>query len=600
MVEEKTGAEGIRWELGDLYASTDDLEKDLERADAEAQTFAETYRGSVVGLTPVGLADALARYEDVQDRLGRAYTYAYLNWSTDTNDAQRGALMQHVREAYTRTVQRLIFFELEWVTVDDARAAELLEAGELSRFRHYLELQRLRKDYLLSEPEEQVLAEKSVTGRSAWNRFFDETLGAARFFVDGEELTEQEVLSKLHEGDRDVRRQAALSLTEGLEMHGRSLSFIFNTILADKASDDRLRGYESWLTARNLSNEVDDETVAALVSAVTSRFDLVARYYRLKRDLLGYDELFDYDRYAPLGEADTRYSWTQAREVVTDAYEAFHPRMGEITDLFFEGSWIDAPVARGKRGGAFSHGAVPSAHPYILLNFTGKARDVQTLAHELGHGIHQYLARTQGVLQADTPLTTAEMASVFGEMLVFQRLMKREQNPANKLAMLIGKIDDTIATVFRQIAMNRFEDRIHTARREHGELAADQFAAHWMETQRDMLQGSVTLGEHYRHWWSYIPHFLHSPGYVYAYAFGELLVLAMYARYLEDPVGFPDRYVRLLEAGGSDWPHVLVGKVGVDLQNPEFWALGLSAVEELVEEAEKLAEAVEDAPAASN
>lgn len=597
MAKEKTGAEGVRWELGDLYPSKQALEKDLEQADADAEAFAKAYRGRVADLAASELATALDRYEDVQDRLGRTYTYAYLNWSTDTNDEQRGALLQHVREAYTQTSQQLIFFELEWAQLDQHRASELLDAEELGGYRHFLELERLRKDYLLSESEEKVLAEKSVTGRSAWNRFFDETLGAARFYIDGEELTEQETLSKLHEADRAIRQRAALALTDGLKAHSRSLTFIFNTILADKASDDRMRGYESWLSARNMSNEVDDKTVQALVEAVTSRYDLVARYYHLKRDLLGYDELFDYDRYAPIGDADTRYSWDQAREVVTDAYTSFHRQMGEITALFFDHNWIDAPVARGKRGGAFSHGAVPSAHPYILLNFTGKTRDVQTLAHELGHGVHQYLSRGQGVLHADTPLTTAEMASVFGEMLVFQRLMKREESAVNKLAMLIGKIDDTIATVFRQVAMNRFEDRIHTARREQGELGSDQFAEHWLETQRDMFKGSITLGDHYRHWWSYIPHFLHSPGYVYAYAFGELLVLAMYARYMEDPDGFPERYVKLLEAGGSDWPHVLVGKVGVDLQNPDFWALGLSAIEDLVVEAETLAREVEDARA---
>src|SRR5690606_3465508 len=305
--------------------------------------------------------------------------------------------------------------------------------------------------------------------------------------------------------------------------------------------------------------------------------DLVARYYNGKRRLLGLDELFDYDRYAPLPEAATRYRWDEAREIVLDAYSEFHPKMGRIAGEFFEKRWIDAPAAPGKRGGAFSHGAVPSAHPYILMNFTGKIRDVQTLAHELGHGVHQYLSRAQGVLQSDTPLTTAEMASVFGEMLVFQRLLQREESPRARLAMVIGKIDDTIATVFRQIAMNRFEDRIHTARRKSGELTADDYAEHWIATQEDMFQGSVTLGKHYRLWWSYIPHFLHTPGYVYAYAFGELLVLALYARYRENAVDFPERYLSLLEAGGSDWPHVLLGRMDVDLTDPGFWSQGLVA-----------------------
>jgi oligoendopeptidase F len=369
------------------------------------------------------------------------------------------------------------------------------------------------------------------------------------------------------------------------------LTYIFNTILAEKASNDRLRNFPHWLSSRNLSNEVADETVNALIEAVTSRYDLVARFYALKRRLLGLDELYDYDRYAPVGEADTRYDWDDARDLVQRSYANFHPELGSIVNFFFERNWIDAALAPNKRGGAFSHGAVPSAHPYILMNYTGKPRDVQTLAHELGHGVHQYLSRKQGVLHADTPLTTAETASVFGEMLVFQRLIKQETNPKNKLAMLVSKIDDTIATVFRQVAMNRFEDRIHTARREEGELPAARLSELWIETQEAMFEGSVTLGKHYRHWWSYIPHFLHSPGYVYAYAFGELLVLALYARYLEEGETFPDKYLDLLSSGGSDWPHVLVGRLGIDLTDLSFWHQGLNAIEALIEQAENLEKA---------
>ena len=379
------------------------------------------------------------------------------------------------------------------------------------------------------------------------------------------------------------------AFTEGLLKHQHALTYTFNTRLADKASRDRMRGYPHWLTSRNLSNEVSDETVEALVEAVTARYDLVARYYRLKGRLLGLDELFDYDRYAPVAEADTQYPWAEARDLVLRSYGAFHPQMGEIAGYFFDRHWIDAPVAPGKRGGAFSHGAVPSAHPYVLMNYTGKVRDVQTLAHELGHGVHQYLARTQGPLHAGTPLTTAETASVFGEMLVFQQLMEEEESPHNRLAMLIAKIDDTLATVFRQTAMNRFEQRIHTARREQGELTAEQFGDYWMETQEAMFQGSVTLNDHYRHWWSYVPHFVHTPGYVYAYSFGELLVLALYARYQEEGDTFPAKYLGLLEAGGSDWPHVLVSRLGIDLTDLGFWHQGLSAIEALIIQAEELA-----------
>ncbi|NBC01347.1 MAG: M3 family oligoendopeptidase [Bacteroidetes bacterium] len=582
------GAADVRWNLSDLYPSRDAALGALETAAEEAAAFAEQYRGTVATLDAPALAEALAAFESIQERMGRAATYAYLHWSTDTNDAERGALLQRVREETTQIGQQLIFFELEWVQVDDDRAAELLASDALAAYAHYLEVERLHKDFVLSEPEEKILSEKSVTGRSAWNRYFDETVGALRFTLDGEELNQSDILSKLYEPDRDLRRRAALSFTEGLEETQRTLTYVFNTILADKASNDRLRGYPHWLTSRNLSNEVDDATVEALIEAVTARYDLPGRFYGLKRRLLGLEEMMDYDRYAPIGEADTRYDWDDARGLVLDAYGDFHPQMADVAQQFFDKHWIDAPSAPGKRGGAFSHGAVPSVHPYVLMNYDGRIRDVQTLAHELGHGVHQYLAREQGVLQAGTPLTTAETASVFGEMLVFQRLMRNEDDPANRLAMLIGKIDDTMATVFRQIAMNRFEDRIHTARREEGELSAERFGTLWRETQHAMFDGEVTLGAHYTHWWSYIPHFLHTPGYVYAYAFGELLVLALYARYKEEGDAFAERYIDLLRAGGSDWPHELVGALGIDLTDLSFWHEGLGAIEDLVAQAEAL------------
>lgn len=584
-----TGAETVRWDLTDLYADPAALDADLTAADEQAEAFDRAYRGRVASLDAAGLAEALAAFEAVLDRLGRAYTYASLNWATQTNDPAAGALLQKVKEAYTRIHQKLIFFELEWVAMDEERARRLLEQPELASYRHYLELELKHKPHVLTEPEEKILAEKAVTGRSAWNRYFDETLGAARYTLDGQALTQQEILSKLYEPDRDLRRRAALAFTEGLAAQQRTLTYVFNTLLADKASDDRLRRYPHWLASRNLANEVEDAVVDALIEAVTSRYDLVARFYRLKGRLLGIDEMMDYDRYAPVGEADRPYDWDEARDLVLGAYGAFHPRMEAIAAEFFERRWIDAALVPGKRGGAFSHGAVPSAHPYILMNYTGKIRDVQTLAHELGHGVHQYLSRKQGVLQSDTPLTTAETASVFGEMLVFQRLMAQEPDPANRLAMLVSKIDDTIATVFRQVAMNRFEDRIHTRRRAEGELSAEAFGEAWIDTQTAMFQGSVTLGEHYRHWWSYIPHFLHTPGYVYAYAFGELLVLALYERYRQSGPDFADQYLGLLEAGGSDWPHVLVGRLGVDLTDLAFWQQGLAAIEQWIEEAERLA-----------
>ena len=602
-----TGAEAIRWNLADLYTDTADLDADLAAADDEAESLAADLRGELATLRPSQVAAGLDRIAAVHERLGRAYTYAYLHWSTATEDAERGALLQSVRERYTKTGQRLLFFDVEWARLPDEKAAKLLAAPELARFHHYLELQRLQKEHVLSEPEEAILSEKAVTGRSAWTRFFDETLGAKRFDFQGESVPEQAVLAKLHDADRAVREAAAESLTAGLEELERSLAYVFNTVLADKASTDRLRGYDHWLASRNHANEITAESVDALIGAVTGRYDLSQRFYRLKKRLLGLDEMMDYDRYAPLpplqgkqgdGEASTdrRFSWTDAEAAVLGAYADFHPEMGRIARLFFDGEWIDAAVVAGKRGGAFSHGAVPSAHPYVLMNYTGKVRDVQTLAHELGHGVHQYLSREQGVFHASTPLTTAETASVFGEMLVFQRLLKAEQNPRARLALLVQKIDDSMATVFRQVTMNRFEDRIHRHRREVGELAPADFERHWMETQTAMYGEAVTLGDHYGRWWSYIPHFVHTPGYVYAYAFGELLVLALYARYNETGDAFAEQYLALLRSGGSDWPHELLKPLGIDLNDSSFWQQGLSAIEDLIVEAETAAQALESGP----
>ncbi len=587
-----TGAETVRWNLDDLYTTTDALERTQNETAARAEAFHDTYHGRVSTLSQEELLQALREYGTLQDEIGRAFTYAYLNWSTDTSDAARGRLLQRVREAFARFAQQTVFFEVEWAAIPAQSALPRLQDSAFDPYRHYLELATGRQAYMLSEEVEKVLAEVDVTGRSAWVRLFDEILGRSRFEVEEETLTEQEVLARLHAPDRDAREAAAIGFTEGLVKLQPELTYIFNTVLADKAAQDRLRGYESWLSSRNLSNEVPDATVEALVEAVTSRYDIAQRFYHLKRDLLGFDTLYDYDRYAPLAQADRVWQWEDARDAVLASYSDFDSEMGTIVRRFFEERWIDAPATPGKRGGAFSHGAVPSAHPYILLNYTGRTRDVQTLAHELGHGVHQYLSREQGVFHAGTPLTTAETASVFGEMLTFQRLLKNENAPEIRLSMLVGKIDDSMATVFRQVSMNRFENSIHTARQQEGELPAVRFGELWMETQHALYGDSVTLGDHYAHWWSYIPHFLHTPGYVYAYAFGELLVLALYARYQDEGPGFARRYSTLLRAGGSDWPHRLVAPLGVDLEDPAFWSRGLDALDALVKEAEGLAATV--------
>lgn len=592
--DKKTGAENVQWDLNDLYDSIDDTElrKDREWVKDRADEFRSSYKGKIAGLEAAAFKKMLQEYEDIIEVIGKIGSYAHLIWSTDTNNAEYGKLMQEANELSSEIHQKLVFWDVEWLQVDDKRAGELIESKELVHYNHYLETSRRYKEHTLSEKEEQVLSAKKVTGRSAWNRYFDETMGAARFTLEGEELTQQEVLSKLHDPNRELRSKAQTSLTETFKEKSRSLTFIFNTLLAEKYTDDKLRDYPQWISSRNLANEIDNETVEVLIQSVTDQYGLVQRFYKLKRDLLGYDKMYDYDRYAPLLKNEKEIYWDEARTMVLDSYSEFHPEMGDIAGKFFNENWIDAAITPGKRGGAYSASTVPSVHPYVFMNFDGKIRDVQTLAHELGHGVHQYLSRDQGALQASTPLTTAETASVFGEMLVFQALMKNIDDPKEKLALLIGKIDDTIATVFRQVSMNRFEHAMHSWRRDKGELTTEDFSKLWRETQEDLYGESVTLTDNYDLWWSYIPHFLHTPGYVYAYAFGELLVLALYDEYQRSSDGFSDNYLNMLKAGGSDWPENIVGKLGLDITQPDFWDNGLSAIGKLVEQAEELAKQI--------
>lgn len=590
----KSGAEEVQWNLSDLYdgVNDDQLKADKKRVREKAHAFADKYKGRIADLDAEKLAEAFNVYEDILDLMGKIGSFSHLLWSTDTNNPAFGKLMQEANELSSAIHQELVFFDVEWLKVNEDRANELIESEELSSYKHYLETSRRYKEHTLSEKEEQILSAKSVTGRSAWNRFFDESLGAARFKVDGEELTEQEALSKLHNPDREMRKKAHAALTHTFKDMSRTLTFIFNTTLADKHTNDKLRNYSSWISARNLANEIDDETVEILINSVTDRYDLVQRFYRLKKNLLGYETLYDYDRYAPLLKNRKQVPWDDARKMVLTSYGEFHNEMGEVAGKFFDHQWIDAAIRPGKRGGAYSASTVPSVHPYVFMNYDGQIRDVQTLAHELGHGVHQYLSRQQGVLQAGTPLTTAETASVFGEMLVFQNLMQQLDDPKEQLALLMGKIDDTIATVFRQVSMNRFENAIHTKRREDGELTTEEFSAVWRQTQEQVYGDSVELTDSYDIWWSYIPHFLHTPGYVYAYAFGELLVLALYEEYTRQNNGFAEKYMEMLRTGGADWPENIVAKVGLDITQPDFWSKGLTAIEKMIIRAEQLAEKI--------
>ncbi|HEY8201423.1 MAG TPA: M3 family oligoendopeptidase [Actinomycetota bacterium] len=597
MTQALTGAEEVAWDLTHIYESGEDprLHSEVASALARGLRFSGRYHGRVADLDAGELAEAVAELEDMEATLFRAGSFAYLEFATDTADPARGALLQHLREKGTELRTSVLFFELEWVALDDERAAALLADPRLDRYRHYLESARRYRPYLLSEPEEKILAKKNDTAAGAWSRLFTELTSALRVRIPpggDEELSFELAQGRLQQPDREVRRQAAEGITEALAPGLRTRAFVMNTLLHDKAIEDRLRGYPHWLSARNLSNETSDEAVQALVDAVVARYDIPPRYYRLKAKLLGLDRLEYYDRTAPVGGATGTTAWVDARSLVLDAYRTFSPVAGDVIEQFFESRWIDAAVRPNKQHGAFCATTVPGVHPYVLMSFTGERRSVLTLAHELGHGLHGYLADEQGFFNATTPLTLAETASVFGEALTFRRLMARESDPQRKLALLTGRLEDAIATIFRQIAMNRFEDRIHTVRRGLGELSTDAIAEFWIETQRDMLGDAVVLSDGYRSWWSYIPHFIGSPGYVYAYAFGYLFSLAIYRRYEEVGEPMVGPYLDMLRAGGSKPPEALAAMVGLDLADPGFWAGGLETVDRLLGEAETLANGI--------
>ena len=590
--------ESTAWDLEPLVEGEGEqgVERRLTEALERAQTFAGRYSGKLEGLSGEGLAEAMNELAGIFDLLGRAGSYAALRFSTDTSDPAAGALMQKAQEQATAIETTLLFFELEWAALSDERAEELLDGDGLDFCRHHLDNVRRYREHLLSEPEEKILAEKSLTGASAWSRLFDELTSVIEVELpargeDGGKVPLSVALSDLSSPDPELRRSVATAVTAALEPGLRTRAFLFNTLLADKATDDRLRRYPHWLAARNLSNEASDESVQALIEAVRGRYEIARRWYRLKAKLLGVERLADYDRMASVTEDEVSFPFARAREIVLDCYGGFSPELGDVAKGFFDDRRIDAPVRPGKRGGAFCASAVPSVKPYVLLNYTSRRRDVLTLAHELGHGVHFALAATQGIFHQSTPLTLAETASVFGETIVFGRLLEEDSEPASRLALLAENLEDTIATVFRQVAMNRFEDLVHTARREQGELSVDRFAELWAESQTELFGDSVEVTDGYRSWWSYIPHFIGSPGYVYAYAYGQLLALSVYERYEQTGAELVPRYLELLAAGGSRSPEQLGEMVGIDLSDPGFWQSGLDLVERQLTDAEAAAEA---------
>ena len=579
-----------QWDLGDLYPATDsaELAADLERAGAEAKAFNARYAGNIAALGGAELGQAVAAYEALQEILGRILSYAQLVYSRAMDDPAVARFFQTTQERVNEITTGLVFFTLELNRLDDAALERAQsESPKLAHYAPWLRDVRVFRPHQLGDELERLLHEKEVAGRAAWVRLFDETVAALRFPVDGKELTSTEALHLLSDKDGALRREAATSLGRVFKDNARLFALITNTLAKDKAIEDKWRGYRAPESARHLANHVEPEVVEALASAVRENYPRLShRYYRLKCRWLGLDKLDYWDRNAPLPEDDDRpVPWEQARTTVLEAYGAFSPELAEIGRRFFDEAWIDAPVAPGKAPGAFAHPTVPSAHPYLLLNYQGKTRDVMTLAHELGHGVHQVLASAQGALMAETPLTLAETASVFGEQLTFRAMVDAETEPARRRIMLAGKVEDMINTVIRQVAFYQFEQKVHGERRQ-AELTPERLGEVWMEVQEESLGPSFRLADEYRYYWCYIPHFIHAPFYVYAYAFGDCLVNSLYAVYQGAGAGFEEKYLAMLRAGGTLRHKELLAPFGLDASDPGFWSRGLEVVAGFIDELE--------------
>ena len=577
------------WDLSDLYPGprSDEVRRDLEQAAAAAEALHEEFAGRVGDLDGETLADLIARYEAIKETLERLTSYAYLVYCTAMDDAETAQFFQTVREETTATESRLLFLTLELNRIEDDALADKLKAPALARYAPWVRDVRAFRPFQLSDEVERLLLEKQVAGRAAWMRLFDETMAALRFSVRGEALGSAEALNLLSDKDRDVRREAAQALGTVLGENVRTFALITNTLAKDKEIEDQWRGFERPISARNLGNRVEDEVVDALIAAVEAAAPRLAhRYYALKARWMGVDRLDYWDRNAPLPEDDDRtVGWDEAISTVLAAYRAFSPELAGIGRRFFDNDWIDVPVRNGKSPGAFAHPTVPGAHPYLLLNYQGKARDVMILAHELGHGVHQVLAGGQGLLMAETPLTLAETASVFGEQLTFRALLDGESEPERRRVMLAGKVEDMLNTVVRQVAFCAFERRVHEERRA-GELTPERLSEHWLAVQSESLGPALRFHDEYRFYWAYIPHFIHAPFYVYAYAFGECLVNALYAVYRAEPAGFEQKYLDMLRAGGSLRHRELLAPFGLDASEPAFWSRGLDVIAGFVDELE--------------
>ncbi|TCT05606.1 M3 family oligoendopeptidase [Aquabacter spiritensis] len=600
-----TRSDGLpEWNLADLYSgmAAPELTADLDRAEADCTAFEATYKGKLADLLagPDGgaaLGAAIARYEEIDDLLGRIGSYGSLVYAGDTSDPARAKFYGDIQQRLTDVSTRLLFFTLEMNRLEDDALEAAMAAPALGHYRPWVEDLRKDRPYQLEDRIEQLFHEKSHPSRGAWGRLFDETMSSLRFQVNGQELAIEPTLNLMQDPREEVRRAAGQALAEVFAKNLRLFTLITNTLAKDKEISDRWRGFDDVAASRHLANRVEKEVVDAMVAAIRASFPRLShRYYALKAKWFGKDQLEFWDRNAPLPKVETRdIGWSEARETVLGAYGAFSPRMAEIAGTFFERGWIDAPVRPGKSPGAFAHPTVPSVHPYVLLNYQGKPRDVMTLAHELGHGVHQVLAGRQGALMAPTPLTLAETASVFGEMLTFRKLLSQAATPQARKIMLAQKVEDMINTVVRQTAFYSFERLVHTERR-RGELTAEQLNALWLDVQSESLGPGIHLGPGYETFWTYIPHFIHSPFYVYAYAFGDCLVNSLYAVYEGASEGFAERYMEMLAAGGTKHHAELLAPFGLDARDPAFWQTGLDLIDSMITELEQT-EAPADAPA---
>jgi oligoendopeptidase F len=582
------------WRLDDLYPGMDSaaLAADTATMMAESRAFTERYKGKLAALAagPDGataLYEAIRAYEAIDDRMGRIISYAGLIYSTDTTNPAHGKFYGDTQEKVTNASSDLLFFALELNLIDDALMDRLMAAPPLDHFRPWIVDLRKDKPFQLEDRIEQLFHEKSTTGRSAWNRLFDETMASLRFEVDGETLTLEPTLTRLQDADGARRKSAALAIARTLGENARLFTLITNTLAKDKEIADRWRGFTDVADSRHLANRVEREVVDAMVEAVEAAHPRLShRYYALKAKWFGKDKLEFWDRNAPLPKVPQRViPWTEARDTVLDAYRGFAPEMAAIAKRFFDEGWIDAPARPGKAPGAFAHPTVPSAHPYVLVNYMGKPRDVMTLAHELGHGVHQVLAAPNGALMAPTPLTLAETASVFGEMLTFRKLLAETKDQAARKALLAGKVEDMINTVVRQIAFYSFERRVHTERRA-GELTTEKLNEIWLEVQAKSLGPAINLSSGYETYWAYIPHFIHSPFYVYAYSFGDCLVNSLYGVYQNADPKFVENYFALLAAGGTRHHAELLAPFGLDARDPAFWQIGLKVIDGMITELE--------------